>query len=659
MTSTTKYQTLCAEVKRLAHAYYVLDMPTASDAVYDSLFRDLQVMEATEPGLQAADSPTQRVGGTPVKDLPSIKHSVPMLSIDNAMNAEEAEAFIRSLATELGLSVNSVVLTREPKYDGLSCSLRYEKGHLTQAVTRGDGEEGEDVTAQVKTIQSVPLVLLEPFTGEVRGEVLMRKADFDRLNQRQRDLGEKEYANPRNAAAGSLRVLDPKVTASRRLSFYAYVVVDAVKHGFTQHDDALHHLIDLGFLVSDQFRVCTGLTEVLDSFNEMATLRANLPYEIDGVVFKLANFKLQDTLGWNIRTPRWAIAYKFPAEEKTTIVEAIEVQVGRTGRLTPVAKLKPVQVGGVTVTNATLHNLGETLRKDVRVGDTVIVRRAGDVIPEILGSLVELRPADSQPWTQVETCPVCGSRVHQIDANHFCMGGMSCDAQRLYRITHFGSRLAMDIEGLGESSVQQMLAAGLIQKASDLYGLTIAALKGLPGWGLKSATNLFVEITVNSVNRPLRRFIMALGIETVGEATAKNIAQTFGTWEAFRAATEAELLAVQDIGPITSDAILTAFNDEHSGPELDRLAKFIQPAPETKKAEGPLTGKTIVVTGTLPSLSREDAKALVEKLGGKPGDSVSKKTFAVIAGESAGSKLTKAIALGVPVYAEAWLLALV
>lgn len=653
-----RYTALKDYVATLAHAYYVDSRPQVADDTYDGLFRELQAIEAKNPHLVAVDSPTLRVGGAPVKGLPSVAHNVPMLSIDNAMTADEARAFVEGVAAELHIDAEQLVFGREPKYDGLSCSLHYVNGVLAQAITRGDGESGEDVTAQVKTIHSVPLRLTQPLTGEVRGEVLMAKKDFERLNDRQRAAGEKEYANCRNAASGSLRVLDPKVTAARRLSFFAYTLVNAPAHGYATQADAISALVDLGFQVSDLFKVVSGVEGVLSAFDEVAAVRADLPFDIDGVVFKLALFKQQDTLGWNSRTPRWAIAYKFPAEERPTQLDAIDVQVGRTGKLTPVARLKPVAVGGVVVSNVTLHNQDQVWAKDVRIGDTVVVRRAGDVIPEIVRSLVDLRSAAAPVWTMPETCPVCGSHVVQVQADHICTGGVSCDAQRLYRITHYGSRLGMDIEGLGESTVQQLLDVGLIGKISDLYTLTVDGLKVLPGWGVTSATNLVNQIQVVTLGRPLRRFLFALGIELVGEGTAKKLAQHFGTWEDFCTATEAEIMAVDDVGPMTATSIQASFADAHFCAEMESLAQLAKPADETKKAEGPLSGKTVVVTGTLPTLSREEAKALVEKLGGKAGDSVSKKTFAVIAGEAAGSKLTKAQSLGIPVYAEGWLLAL-
>lgn len=658
--TTVNYAQLKQHVAELAHAYYVKDAPLESDAVYDALFRQLQELEAKHPELVRADSPTQRIGGAPVKGLASVPHRVPMLSIDNAMTAEDARAYFEGVAHALGIEPEDLEATREPKYDGLSCALRYVDGVLVQAVTRGDGEAGEDVTAQVRTIHSVPLRLKQALTREVRGEVLMTKLEFERLNERQRAAGEKEYANCRNAAAGSLRVLDPKVTASRHLSFFAYGLVDAPTHGYEDQEHVLHDLQALGFQVSNLFCRVRGLTAILASFEDVSQVRASLPFDIDGVVYKVASIQDQEQLGWNSRTPRWAIAYKFPAEERTTTLEAIDVQVGRTGKLTPVARLKPVAVGGVVVANVTLHNQDQVLAKDVRIGDTVVVRRAGDVIPEVVRSLPELRSAEvaaSQAWQMPQTCPVCGSHVIAVQADHLCTGGVTCNAQRLYRITHYGSRLGMDIEGLGESTVQQLLDEKLIAKTSDLYELSVEDLQDLPGWGVTSATKLVHQIQVATKGRPLRRFLYALGIELVGDGTAKRLAQHFGAWTAFAGASETDIMAVDDVGPLTAQAIQAAREDEHLGPEIDRLAQLVQPSPEARKAEGPLTGMTVVITGTLPTLSRDAAKALVEQLGGKTSDSVSKKTHALVAGEAAGTKLTKAQSLGVPVYAEGWLLA--
>lgn len=661
---TLRYGQLKSQVISLAHAYYVLDDPKVSDAVYDGLFRELQDLEAQRPDLIEQDSPTQRVGGAPIADLAPVQHSAPMLSIDNAMDAEATAKFVREAAAELGISEDSIRLTREPKYDGASCGLRYEDGYFVQAVTRGDGETGEDVTAQVRTIHAVPLRLARGFTGEVRGEVMMTKKDLARLQDSQRAAGEKVSPNARNAAAGSLRTLDPRVTASRRLTFFAYNIVNALALGYASQLEVLNELRDLGFQVSDLAKEVVGVEEVLTSFEEVAQLRDSLPFDIDGVVFKVSSFFQQTILGWNARTPRWARAAKFPAEERPTRLEGIDIQVGRTGKLTPVARLAPVFVGGVTVSSSTLHNEHQVNNvKQVRAGDTVIIRRAGDVIPELVGPVMALRPSTAVPFKMPTHCPTCGSTVKFIPGSdegmgeHYCTGGTSCPDQRVYRLTHLGSRLCLDIEGLGEGSVKDLIAAGLVMKASDLYCLDAHKAAQLPGWGTVSAAKLVTGIA-NSVGRPLRRFLHALGIEGVGEGTSKRLALHFGSWEAVRAATEAELVAIPDVGPITAASIVAAFQDEHFGPEIDRLAHFVKPADEAKVSGGPLAGKVVVVTGTLPTLSREDAKALVERLGGKASDSVSKKTFAVVAGENAGSKLDKAKDLGVQVQEEGWLLAL-
>lgn len=660
------------ELKRIvgdyARAYYVDGLQPVPDAVYDGLFDELVALEAAHPDLLTLDSPTQRVGGSPLPFLQSVKHTTPMLSIDNAMNEDRARAFMASMAGELGCSVEQLEFTREPKYDGLSLSLSYQDGLLVRAVTRGDGEQGEDVTAQARTIQTIPLRIMvrgRPFTGEVRGEVLMTKLAFEHANAQRKAAGEAPYVNPRNAASGNLRTLDPRATAAGALSFFAYSMVDPVSHGCSTQSDVIALVQRLGFVVSSFFRVVRGGQDLLDSFQEMVGVRSGLNYEIDGVVYKLARIAHQDTLGWNSRTPRWAFAYKFQAEERTTVIEAIDIQVGRTGKLTPVARLAPVQVGGVTVTNVTLHNAYQaSVKKDVRCGDTVIVRRAGDVIPEIVGHLPELRPITSTPFVMPDSCVTCGSPVKFLPGSeagmgeHVCTGGTACPDQRLYRLTHFASRLAMDIDGLGEGSVRDLLDHKLITNASDLFALDIVAVQELPGWGVASAQKLGAAID-GSRGRPLRRFLFALGIEGVGEGTSKRLAQHFGSWEALRAsAHDADaLLKIEDIGPITAASIAGAFADPQFGHEIDRLAALVRPAPEATPTGGALMGKAVVVTGTLPTLSREEAKALVERLGGKPSDSVSKKTHALIAGENAGSKLAKASELGVPVYDEAWLLA--
>lgn len=658
------YQQLKARVLELSNSYHVWDISLESDAVYDGLFRELELIEAAHPEFIEPDSPTQRVGGAPVPKLLPVAHSAPMLSIDNSMDAAAAEAFVRGVAGQLGVSPDTLEFTREPKYDGLSCALRFVDGVFTQAITRGDGETGEDVTAQVRTIKSVPMRVPGGFTGEIRGEVMMGKKEFETLNERLVAAGEEPYKNPRNAAAGALRTLDPKITASRRLTFYAYVLLDAPSYGYTKQSEVLAALRKLGFMVSALADVVVGIEGVLVSFEQVKSVRGDILFEIDGVVYKVNLFAQQDALGWNIRTPRFITAYKFPAEEKPTLLTAIDVQVGRTGALTPVARLQTIFVGGVEVSNSTLHNEHQVRNiKGVRVGDTVIMRRAGDVIPELVRPILELRPADSVEWSMPTNCPCCGSEVKFISGGkdsvggHYCMAGTSCPDQRLFRITHFGSRAGMDIESLGEGSAVDLINTGHISKISDLYSLDASKVAEIKGWAKTSAAKLVTGVA-NSVGRPLRRFIFALGIENVGEGTAKRLATHFGTWAALRAATYNDLVAIDDVGEITANSILGTFADEHAGPEIDLLASLVKPEPEVKVLGGPLAGKTLVATGTFPTLSRTEAKALIEKMGGKTSDSVSKKTFAVIAGEDAGSKLTKARDLEIPVHDEAWLLAL-
>ncbi|MDD2741259.1 MAG: NAD-dependent DNA ligase LigA [Rhodocyclaceae bacterium] len=637
-------------------AYYEDDAPKVPDAVYDQLFREVQGVERSHPELTRHDSPTLRVGGTPLKSFEPVVHTVPMLSIENALNAEEAAAFAGRVATDLGKGPEEVWYALEPKYDGLSCSLIYEGGVLVQAATRGDGFTGEDVTAQVRTIRNIPLILSAAISCQVRGEVLMTKAQFNNLNEEALAMGGKTLANTRNAAAGSLRQLDPKMTAKRGLTFMAYGLI--LEGGPTQQSDALAWLTRHGFAVSPEAGLVKGTAGIQQGFEKMADIRASLPYDIDGVVFKANAYADQQILGWNSRSPRFAVAFKFPAEEKTSTCTDIDVQVGRTGVLTPVARLQPVAVGGVTVSNVTLHNLDQVRLKDVRIGDTVIVRRAGDVIPEVVSSIASMRPDSGLvEWEMPTHCPACGSPVMTVNAAHLCTGGVSCPDQKLYRIAHYASRLCMDIDGLGENRVQQLIEAGLIDSMSDLYALTPAQIAPLEGMGAKSAKKL-VDAIQGSKGRALANFIQALGVEDVGEGTAKRLARSFGAFDAILAATEEQLLAVTDIGPTTAASILGAFSDPHFGTEIRKLAELVQPAPAPLVAEGPLSGKSIAVTGTLPTLSRDEAKSIIESLGGKAADSVSKKTFALVAGDAAGSKLAKAQSLGIPVYDEAWLLSL-
>lgn len=658
MTPQERYDELKALVQHHDHCYYVLDNPLITDGEYDDLFRALQALEAEHPEVVSPDSPTHRVGGAVLAEFSAVPHLRPMLSIGNARDAQEAAAFVDSAAKELLCDAESLVFCAEPKYDGLSNSLVYLHGVLEQAATRGDGATGENVTAQIRTVRNVPLKLAAPYAAipriEVRGEVLMTKADFVAVNQAQDALGEKRFANPRNAAAGSLRQLDPKVTATRRLKFFGYGF--GVCEGYTPPTTQFEQLTELqkmGFSVSDAVKVVVGKQGVLEHFESMAALRPDMPFEIDGVVFKLNALSQQEQLGWNSRTPRWAVAYKFPPEEASTKLLAIDTQVGRTGVVTPVARLAPVYVGGVTVSNVTLHNEGQIARGNFLVGDTVVVRRAGDVIPEIVRSIPELRDGSETAWQMPTECPVCGSAVHREEdaAQHRCTGGLKCDAQRLFAITHFGSRLALDIEGLGEGTVQKLLNAELLHRPSDLFDLKAESLVGLPGFGKTSAEKLVS--TIAATRHPeLNRFIYALGIPGVGESTAKDLAKAFKSWEHFASATYDALIGVPDMGDVTASNVLAFFANTDNAAEVMALAVILMPK-EVEDCAGsqPLAGKTFVITGTL-SQSREVFKARIEAAGGKVAGSVSKKTNFLLAGEEAGSKLVKATELGVTVLSE-------
>ncbi len=662
MTLNEQYEALKKAASYHAHRYYVLDDPEISDAEYDQLFRQLRTFESEHPELVAPDSPTQRVGGAVLGGFEEVRHLVPMLSIDNAMNAAEAADFVRRLASALGLAPDELRFFVEPKYDGVSCALVYEFGLLTCAASRGDGFTGENVTAQVRTIRNVPLrlpTLAEVPRFEVRGEVLMTKKDFAAVNEAQTAAGEKLFANPRNAAAGSLRQLDPSVTAKRKLRFFSYSFGscdfgDSLLELPAKQSERIALLTELGFEVSTSLFSATGPEEVEQVFQGMAQRRAGLPFDIDGVVFKLDDIELQEQAGWNTRVPRWAVAYKFPPEEAVTKLLGIDIQVGRTGPLTPVARLSPVFVGGVTVANATLHNLDEIERLGVLIGDDVIVRRAGDVIPEIVRVLAERRTGGETPFVMPSSCPVCGSAVHkeQDKAVHRCTGGLKCDAQRLFALTHFASRLAMDIEGLGEGIVQKLLDAGLVHRPSDLYGLQAAQVEVLEGMGKSSAAKLLKALAA-SVGPDLNRFIYALGIPGVGETTAKDLAKAFLTWQSFSTATEEALMQVPNLGPVTADNVRSFFANEDNAREVAALAELVGPAEvQASSAAQTMAGKTVVITGTL-SLDREAFKARIEAAGGKVSGSVSKKTSFVLAGSDAGSKLTKAQELGVLVLDEA------
>jgi DNA ligase (NAD+) len=657
---TERLAELKQQVERHSHQYYVLDDPLISDSAYDVLFRELVDLEKAHPELVSLDSPTQRVGGKALSSLPNVTHRKPMLSIDNAMGAAEARDFVARVTEALGASDDTVSFCAEPKYDGVSSSLVYEFGIFTLAATRGDGEVGEEVTAQARTIRNIPLSVpdwSEFPRVEVRGEVMMTKADFEKVNVAQEAAGQKMFKNTRNAAAGSLRQLDPAVTAKRRLKFFGYGF--GVCEGFVparRQSEQLAALRAAGFTVSPDVAVVRGSAGVQGHFAEIERKRSTMPFDIDGVVFKVDDFDLQDKLGWTSRTPRWAVAYKFPPEEAVTTLLGIDIQVGRTGAQTPVGRLAPVFVGGVTVSNATLHNIDEIRAMDVCIGDKVIVRRAGDVIPEIVRVVTELRPQTVQRFEMPTTCPVCSSHLHREPdkAVYRCTGGLRCGAQRLFSITHFASRLAMKIEGLGESTVQQLLDEGLIERPSGLWGLQPQALSQLDGWGEASANKLVAAI--QGAREPeLHRFIYALGIPGVGESTAKDLARAFRSWGAFAGADQAALLRVPDLGPVTADNIVEFLADEGNAREAALLATLISPKEVAAVAlSSSVAGKTFVITGTL-SRPREDFKADIEAAGGKVSGSVSKKTDYLLAGAEAGSKLAKAQELGVALLDEAGL----
>ncbi|HEC06429.1 MAG TPA: NAD-dependent DNA ligase LigA [Thiolapillus brandeum] len=639
------------------YRYYVLDDPEIPDSEYDRLMRELQALEAAHPELITPDSPTQRVGAQPLKEFAEVRHAIPMLSLGNAFSDEEMADFderVRKL-----LNVEQIEYSAEPKLDGLAISLRYEKGVLVQGATRGDGHRGEDVTSNVRTIGAIPLRLLGegwPAVLEVRGEIFMPKKGFEELNRRARKKGEKTFANPRNAAAGSLRQLDPKITATRPLSFYAYGWGElSVEKLGDSYSDAMAVIKEYGLPVSPELKVVQGLQGCLDYFDAMARKRDSLDYEIDGVVFKVNDLQQQERLGFVSRAPRWAIARKFPAQEALTVVKDVEFQVGRTGAVTPVARLDPVEVGGVTVRNATLHNMDEVKKKDVHIGDTVYVRRAGDVIPEIVRVLPERRPKTAQEVVLPKHCPVCGSDVIKPEGEAVarCTGGLYCPAQRKEAIKHFASRRAMDIEGLGDKLVEQLVEQELIHDPADLYSLTRQQLMGLERMGEKSAQNL-LDALERSKETTLAHFLYALGIREVGEATSQTLAQQFGSLEALEKASEEELQETPDIGPIVAAHIAAFFHQPHNREVIDKLlqAGIHWPAVETPSEEElPLKGKTFVLTGSL-SRPRSEIKVELQALGAKVTGSVSKNTDYVVAGEAAGSKLDKARDLGVTILDE-------
>ncbi len=657
------------DIARYDHAYYVLDAPLVPDAEYDRLFRELQGLEDGYPELRTPDSPTQRVSGEPRADLAEVRHAVPMLSLNNALDEAEAAAFdqrAREALARAGLAEGELSYSCELKFDGLALNLRYLDGVLAQAATRGDGAVGEDVTANVRTIRSVPLRLAgrAPPVLDVRGEVLMFKRDLERLNEAQRAHGGKEFANPRNAAAGSLRQLDARITAQRRLHFFAYGLGEVTGAAEPDtHSATLDWLQAFGVPICAERDVVSGLPGLLAFYRAAQARRERLPYDIDGVVYKVDSKRAQQALGFVSRAPRWAVAHKFPPQEALTQVLGIEVQVGRTGALTPVARLAPVAVGGVRVTNATLHNEDEVRRKDVRIGDTVSVRRAGDVIPEVVGVVLERRPADAREFAMPTRCPVCGSAVVRgsDEAIARCSGGLVCAAQRKQALLHFAGRRALDIEGLGEKLVDQLVEGGRVQSPSDIFKLDLQTLAGLERMADKSAGNV-LEAIGKARHTTLERFVYALGIRHVGESTARDLARHFGTLEALLAADEAALLEVPDVGPVVAQSIRGFLAEPHNRAEIAKLAGAIEVAgtpAAAPRAAAPLAGRGFVLTGTLPTLTREQAAAMIEAAGGKIVGSVSRKTDYVVAGAEAGSKLEKARELGVKVIDEEQLLKLI
>ena len=664
MTDTTRLAALREEIRAHDHAYYVLDNPRIADAEYDALMRELRALEAASGEPVPADSPTRRVGGKADSAFAPVAHSVPMLSLDNVFSAEEFHAFIKRLQERLDHS--GLRLSAEPKFDGLAISLRYENGVLVRAATRGDGATGEDVTANVRTIRAIPLRLLDtapPAVIDIRGEIYMPKAAFAALNAAAERDGGKTFANPRNAAAGSLRQLDPAITASRKLSFFAYGL--GAHDGYAlpaTYSDLLAQYRAWGVPVCPLQRALDSVAAAVAYMADLGEKRHALPYEIDGVVYKADYYADQQAAGFVSRAPRWAVAWKFPAVEKTTLVEAIDVQVGRTGAITPVARLRPVEVGGVTVTNATLHNADEVARKDVRVGDTVFVRRAGDVIPEIVKTVLEARPAESLPFAMPTHCPDCGSEIIRPEGEAVarCSGGLHCRAQRAQALIHFASRKALDIQGLGDKLIEQLVRDDRLHSPADLFALTLADWAALPRMAEKSAQNILAALEA-AKSTTLARFIYALGIREVGNVSADLLARHYRELPALMAASEEDLQAIDGIGPVMAQYIRHFFMDDANRAVIAALqaAGIHWPTVEAPviAADSPLAGKTVVITGTLPTMTRDEAAAHIARLGGKTASAVSKKTDYLLAGDKAGSKLEKARALGVAIIDEAQLLA--
>lgn len=663
---------LSEDIARHNLAYYVQDAPVISDAQYDALFNELLSLEKQHPQWQTIDSPTQRVGAAPLDSFKKVQHVVPMLSLANAFSSEDIVAFDARMHNELCVAQllkddARVEYAVEVKFDGLAINLRYENGVLVQAATRGDGQTGEEVTENVRTIRSIPLRLntdAPPAVLEVRGEVLMQRKDFDNLNAAQLQKGEKLFANPRNAAAGGLRQLDSSITAQRKLSFFAYGVglVDdqnAVQFQQDSFHSVVMQLAAFGLPVYTKDNVVQGATGLLDFYTQVQNSRDGLPFDIDGVVYKVNDTIQQEALGFVSRSPRWAIAHKFPAQEMTTTVLDIDVQVGRTGAITPVARLAPVEVGGVVVSNATLHNIDELMRKDVRIGDTVVVRRAGDVIPEVVMCIVEQRPADARMFVMPTACPECDSPiVREVgEAISRCTGGLICPAQVKQSLMHFAQRRAVNVDGLGDKLIEQLVDVGWVKTPDDLYQLSVEQLAGLERMAQKSAQNVYDALQV-SKNTTLARFIYALGIRHVGEATAKSLAQHFGDLPHVQQASFESLCEVADVGPVVAQAIVDFFADARHQAVIEALIKCgvrwdnVTPQADTNHTTGVFFGKTVVLTGTLPTLGRDEAKALLEAAGAKVSGSVSSKTHFVVAGAEAGSKLEKAQLLGVTILDE-------
>ncbi|RBI68732.1 DNA ligase [Vreelandella sulfidaeris] len=651
---------LRAALDEANYRYYVLDDPTLTDADYDRKLQRLQQLETQHPELVTSDSPTQRVGAAPADGFPPAVHAIPMLSLDNAFSREDIHAFAERVAERLEGSADEIEFTCEPKLDGAAVSLVYEQGILVSGATRGDGRTGEGITSNLRTLRSVPLKLMGknvPELLEVRGEVIMRHAGFEALNERAREDGSKVFANPRNAAAGSLRQLDPRITAKRPLEFHSYQVARLQPElGDTTHSELMARLSTLGFRASAELKVVKGPEAVADYCEQLGAKRDALGFDIDGVVVKVNDLRYQRELGFVARAPRWAVAFKYPAQEEVTTLNDVEFQVGRTGAITPVARLEPVTVAGVTVSNATLHNADEITRLDVMIGDTVSIRRAGDVIPQVVRVHVEQRPADARAIVFPEHCPVCGSDIERIDGEAVarCSGGLYCAAQRKEALKHFASRKALDIDGLGVKLIFQLVDLDWVKTPADLFHLSVEQLQSLPRMGEKSATNL-VNALQKAKSTTLARFIYALGIREVGEATAANLASHFGTLEAIQTAELMALEAVNDVGPIVAVHVHTFFRQPHNQETIAALLEAGITWQEAAVTQGPtpLEGQTWVLTGSLESMTRDEGKARLQALGAKVAGSVSKKTTCLVAGEAAGSKLSKAEQMGVEVVDEA------